>query len=31
MLLLELRSFRFTDTLVNEVTSNTIADQGEKK
>lgn len=31
MLLLELRAFRFTDTLVNEVSSNTIANQGEKQ
>jgi hypothetical protein len=30
MLLMELRAIRFTDTLVNEVTSKTIPDQGEK-
>jgi hypothetical protein len=31
MLLMELRAIRFTDTLVNEVTSKTIPDQGEKQ
>ena len=28
---MELRAIRFTDTLVNEVTSKTIPDQGEKQ